>query len=73
MSFICKIPLNRFHFMCAVSFHMLPSSYDVENEMQQLRFQSSDDVNDLVKYIAAINDKVTQMEVLQQNQLNYAE
>jgi hypothetical protein len=49
------------------------SSHYVENEIQQLRFQSSDDVNDLVKYIAAINDKVTQMEVLQQNQLNYTE
>jgi hypothetical protein len=49
------------------------SSHVVENEIQQLRFQSSDDVNDLVKYIAAINDKVTQMEVLQQNQLNYTE
>ncbi len=45
----------------------------IEKEIQQPRFQSSDDVNDLVKYIAAMNEKLAQMELLQQNQLNYTE
>jgi hypothetical protein len=66
---------KTFHFISIVFvIHILPSSLPLlENEIQHLRFQSSDDMNDVVKYIAAINDKVTHMEVLQQNQLNYAE
>lgn len=45
----------------------------IENEVQRLRFQSSDDMNDCVKYIATINDKLNQIELLQQNQHNYTE
>ncbi|KAL7032129.1 hypothetical protein ACKWTF_007230 [Chironomus riparius] len=42
----------------------------LENELERLRFQSSDDINDCVKYISAINDKMNQIEMLQQNQHN---
>lgn len=45
----------------------------LETELEHLRFQSSDDINDCVKYIAAINDKLNQMEMLQQNQHNFTD
>lgn len=45
----------------------------LENEIHRLHFQSSDDMNDVVKYIAAINDKITHMEILQENQHNFSD
>lgn len=50
--------------------HLSSIHWHVENEIHHLRFQSSDDMNDVVKYIAAINDKV---DLMQQNQLNFTE
>lgn len=44
-----------------------------ESELQKLKFQSSDDMNDCVKYISAINDKLTQVELLNEHQHTYAE
>lgn len=44
-----------------------------EKELEKLKFQSSDDMNDCVKYISAINDKLNQVEMLNQNQHNYTE
>lgn len=56
-------------FFILFALHLL-SFIAVENEIQHLRFQSSDDMNDIVKYIAAINDKV---DLIQHNQLSYTE
>ena len=48
-------------------------SHFTEKELEKLKFQSSDDMNDCVKYISAINDKLNQVEMLNQNQHNYTE
>jgi hypothetical protein len=45
----------------------------IENELNNLRYQTSDDMNDCIKYISAINDKLNHIEILQQNQHTYAE
>lgn len=47
--------------------------FKTENELERLRFQSSDDINDCVKYIAAINDKMNQIEMLHENQHSITE
>lgn len=52
-----------------ISFH----PFSIECEVEKLKFQSSDDINDCVKYISAINDKLNQVEHLQHNQHNYTE
>lgn len=49
------------------------SHFLTESELQKLKFQSSDDMNDCVKYISAINDKLTQVELLNEHQHTYAE
>lgn len=48
-------------------------SCSVETLVEQLKFQSSDDINDVVKYISAINDKLNQVELLYENQHNCTE
>lgn len=49
------------------------SHFLTESELEKLKFQSSDDMNDCVKYISAINDKLNQVELLHENQHTYAE
>lgn len=45
----------------------------VESEINKLKFQSSDDMNDCVRYISTINNKLNQMELNQSNQHTYTE
>lgn len=47
--------------------------FSLESEMNKLKFQTSDDMNDVVKYIAAINDKLNQVELVNDNQQSYNE
>lgn len=44
-----------------------------EEELEKLRYQTSDDMNDCVKYISTINDKINQIAVFTQNQQSFAE
>ena len=41
--------------------------FSFEGKFNQLRMQTSDDINDCVKYITTINNKVNQMETYQEN------
>lgn len=49
------------------------SPFNTDAELEKLKFQSSDDMNDCVKYISAINDKLNQVELQNQNQHVFAE
>ena len=41
--------------------------FSVDGKINQLRIQTSDDINDCVKYITAINNKVNQIEMHQES------
>lgn len=53
--------------------NVLSSLSFAETSLEKLKFQSSDDVNDCVKYISAINDKLNQVELLHVNQNSFSE
>lgn len=56
--------LNWFNSLCV---------HCAEEEIEKLKYQTSDDMNDVVKYISTINDKINQLAVMRENQHNFAE
>lgn len=44
-----------------------------ESEMDKIKFQTSDDMNDCVKFISTINDKLNQVALVSQNQHSFTE
>jgi hypothetical protein len=45
----------------------------IGDEMERLKYQTSDDINDCVKYISTINDKLNHIAIVTENQQNYNE
>lgn len=67
-----------FKFLRELSFNLISTSHIniivcEENEIEKLKYQTSDDMNDCVKYISTINDKINQIAVMRENQHNFAE
>lgn len=56
-----------------ITFFHVFSLVFIEIELDKLKFQTSDDMNDCVKYISTINDKLNQVALVSENQHSFTE